>query len=83
METINNWKQIFSDLSTDEGRYEMGEVNYYKLTSILEELYERVKILEDENINLTNELYRLENSLDSRIDILANYNLTKFELGER
>lgn len=61
----------------------MGEVNYYKLTSILEELYERVKILEDENINLTNELYRLENSLDSRIDILANYNLTKFELGER
>ena len=83
METINNWKQIFSDLSTDEGRYEMGEVNYYKLTSILEELYERVKILEDENISLTNELYRLENSLDSRIDILANYNLTKFELGER
>lgn len=83
METINNWKQIFSDLSTDEGRYEMGEVNYYKLTSILEELYERVKILEDENISLTNELYRLENSLDSRIDILANYNLTKFELGEK
>jgi len=83
METINNWKQIFSDLSTDEGRYEMGEVNYYKLTSILEELYERVKILEDENISLTNELYRLENSLDSRIDILANYNITKFELGEK
>ena len=35
------------------------------------ELENRVKILEDENVGLTNELYRLENSLDSRIDILT------------
>jgi len=34
-------------------------------------LEEQVKQLQDENIELTNELYRLENSLDSRIDILA------------
>jgi hypothetical protein len=28
--------------------------------------------LEEENVELTNELYRMENSLDSRIDILYN-----------
>jgi regulator of replication initiation timing len=32
-----------------------------------------IKRLEEENIELTNELYRLENSLDSRIDILAEH----------
>jgi hypothetical protein len=41
----------------------------------LEEKYQGllldVKRLEDENIELTNELYRMENSLDARIDILA------------
>lgn len=71
METNDNWKQIFYEISEDEGRYEMGSVNYYKLTSILEDLYVRIKVLEDENISLTNELYRLENSLDARIDILS------------
>jgi len=30
-----------------------------------------VKRLEEENIETTNELYRMENSLDARIDILA------------
>jgi len=34
---------------------------------------EDIKRLEEENISTTNELYRLENSLDSRIDILAEY----------
>jgi hypothetical protein len=32
-----------------------------------------VKRLEEENVELTNELYRLENSLDARIDILAEH----------
>lgn len=32
-----------------------------------------VKRLEEENIELTNEIYRLENSLDARIDILAEH----------
>jgi regulator of replication initiation timing len=32
-----------------------------------------IKRLEEENIELTNELYRLENSLDARIDILAEH----------
>ena len=43
----------------------------------LEEKYsgalEDIKRLEEENISTTNELYRLENSLDARIDILAEY----------
>jgi len=44
-----------------------GDVVFQKL----EELEDRVKILEEENVELTNELYRMENSLDARIDILA------------
>ena len=35
------------------------------------ELEARVEILEEENVETTNELYRMENSLDARIDILA------------
>lgn len=38
----------------------------------IEELEVRVRILEEENVELTNELYRMENSLDARIDILVN-----------
>jgi len=37
----------------------------------LVELEDKVRKLEEENVELTNELYRLENSLDARIDILA------------
>ena len=37
----------------------------------LYELEAKVERLEEENVELTNELYRMENSLDSRIDILA------------
>ena len=39
----------------------------------LVELENRVLKLEEENVELTNELYRLENSLDARIDILAEH----------
>lgn len=42
-----------------------------EILEIIKQLEDRVKILEYENICLTNELYRLENSLDSRIDILT------------
>lgn len=35
------------------------------------ELENRIELLERENTETTNELYRLENSLDARIDILA------------
>ena len=39
----------------------------------LVDLETRVKLLEDENVGTTNELYRMENSLDARIDILAEH----------
>jgi predicted nuclease with TOPRIM domain len=50
----------------DDLYYRIEEVNALVLS-----LRDRIKRLEEENIELTNELYRLENSLDSRIDILA------------
>ena len=56
--------------------YNVSE-NDLTLMDKIQELESRIIKLEDENISLTNELYRLENSLDARIDILANevYNL--------
>jgi predicted RNase H-like nuclease (RuvC/YqgF family) len=39
----------------------------------LYELEAKVERLEYENVELTNELYRMENSLDARIDILAEH----------
>ena len=37
----------------------------------LEELEDRVKVLEEENVSQSNSLYEAWNSLDARIDILA------------
>jgi hypothetical protein len=37
----------------------------------LQELEDRIKVLEEENVGLTNSLYEMENSLDARIDIIA------------
>jgi len=45
--------------------------DHIDLYTKLIELENRIEILEKENIETTNELYRVENSLDSRIDILA------------
>ena len=39
--------------------------------SKLVELENRISVLEEENVGTTNEMYRLENSLDARIDIIA------------
>ena len=38
-ERTNKWREIFGELIQDNGYYEMGKVNYYNLTSILEDLY--------------------------------------------
>jgi hypothetical protein len=35
------------------------------------QLEDRVKVLEEENIGLTNALYEMENALEARIDILT------------
>ena len=40
-------------------------------------LEDRITKLEEENVSTTNELYRLENSLDARIDILMDKTLWK------
>ncbi len=50
------------------------EVDVY--TKLLE-LEQRIEVLEEENVGLTNELYRMENSLDARIDILTLENWNK------
>ena len=39
----------------------------------LSALEDKVRKLEEENVELINELYRMENSLDARIDILAEH----------
>jgi len=37
----------------------------------LEDLENRIKVLEEENVGLTNALYEMENYLDARINILT------------
>lgn len=44
-----------------------------KLSEKIDNLETRIMNLEVENVGSTNELYRLENSLDARIDILAEH----------
>lgn len=44
-----------------------------KLSEKIDNLETRIMNLEVENVGSTNELYRLENSLDARIDILTEH----------
>ena len=55
IDKTDKWRDIFGEL-TEEGVYEMGSVNYYRLSSILEDLYvenqelkNRVETLEKDN----------------------------------
>lgn len=77
-----NW--FFSDNDEVKKPYKIvcydKQDNEYSLIELLQQLTqhvikleERIKVLEEENINTTNELYRMENSLDARIDILAEH----------
>jgi hypothetical protein len=50
-----------------------AEVPMDNVYNRLVELENKVMKLEEENVELTNELYRMENSLDARIDILAEH----------
>jgi nicotinate-nucleotide pyrophosphorylase len=43
-------------------------INFYEK---LQELEDRIKVLEEENVETTNSLYELSNSLEARIDILT------------
>ena len=60
-----------SDPNWFQKKWGTPEVPTEVLFRKIKELEERIIKLEDENISTTNELYRLENSLDARIDILA------------
>jgi hypothetical protein len=60
-----------SDRNWFQKKWGYPEVPTDILFKKIEELELRIVKLEDENISTTNELYRLENSLDARIDILA------------
>jgi hypothetical protein len=62
-----------SDPNWFQKKWGTPEVPTDILLKKIEELEQRIIKLEDENISTTNELYRLENSLDSRIDILAEH----------
>ena len=46
--------------------------NYKNLLQCIDDLTRRIEVLEEENVATTNELYRLENALETRIDILAS-----------
>lgn len=66
-------KRMFEKLNDSlNQRYEMNDSGICSLMSEIQTLKDRVEVLEQENIETTNELYRLQNSLDSRIDILYN-----------
>jgi hypothetical protein len=70
----DDWRTIFGDLTTD-GVYEMCEINAYKLTSHLEELY--LKIAELENVI---ETLRWDKIRDLEIEIEnLNYKLENYD----
>ena len=48
------------------------QVPIESLSDKLDQLEERIKLLEDANVEQTNALYECWNSLDSRIDILID-----------
>lgn len=46
-------------------------VEHIDVYSKLQELEDRIKVLEEENVETTNALYEVTNSLEARIDILT------------
>lgn len=46
-------------------------LKYDEMLTKLAELEQRIVVLEEENVSTTNELYRIENSIEARIDILT------------
>jgi hypothetical protein len=46
----------------------------------LVDLENRVKVLEEENVGLTNALYEMENALEARIDILVESFRTEWDV---
>lgn len=46
-ERTPKWREIFSEVTEDNGYYEVGKVNFYNLTSLIEDLYVRIDELEE------------------------------------
>ena len=46
-------------------------VEHIDVYSKLQELEDRIRVLEEENVETTNSLYEMSNSLEARIDILT------------
>jgi len=61
-ERTNKWREIFGELIEDNGYYELGKVNFYNLTSILEDLY-----VENEDLKLKIK------TLEKDIELLKSY----------
>ena len=51
------------------------------LAEKVQQLEDRVRVLEEENIGQTNALYECMNSIEARIDILTADRLNNFNLG--
>ena len=71
VEELRNKKHELTEYGKEKLRDLMS--NPQNLYEMIQALESRVKVLEEENVSTTNELYRLENSLDARIDILAEH----------
>jgi ABC-type Na+ transport system ATPase subunit NatA len=63
---IEDHPDLYTTIAEMQSKIDKLEEKY---TCILED----IKCIEQENIETTNELYRLENSLDARIDIIAEH----------
>ena len=61
-ERTNEWREIFTKIIEDNGYYEFGKVNFYNLTSILEDLY-----VENEDLKLKIK------TLEKDIELLKSY----------
>ena len=80
---IDFYKNLYSEkMNSSSLVSDDGEV--LTLLDKIEQLENRIVKLEDENVSLTNELYRLENSFESKFESLfpTNLDLSKFSLGD-
>lgn len=80
IKSLTRW--FFSDTDELRNRYRIycydDDNNEYSLIELCQQLTQhvikleqRIQVLEEENVSTSNELYRIENSLDARIDILT------------
>jgi len=80
---IDFYKNLYSEkMNSSSLVSDDGEV--LTLLDKIEQLENRIVKLEDENVSLTNELYRLENSFESKFESLfpITLDLSKFSLGD-